>query len=30
MLTCPTHLPIYFCTEPIDFRNYAVTVIMRS
>lgn len=21
MLTCPTHLPIYFCTEPVDFRK---------
>jgi hypothetical protein len=21
MLTCPTHLPIYFCTTPVDFRQ---------
>ena len=21
MLTCPTHLPIYFCTQPVDFRK---------
>ena len=21
MLTCPTHLPIYFCTTPVDFRK---------
>ncbi len=21
MLTCPTHLPIYFCAEPVDFRK---------
>ena len=21
MLTCPTHLPIYFCTAPVDFRK---------
>ena len=21
MLTCPTHLPIYFCAQPVDFRK---------
>ncbi len=21
MLTCPTHLPNYFCTTPVDFRK---------
>ncbi|MFO0060296.1 MAG: hypothetical protein ACK57O_05395, partial [Planctomyces sp.] len=24
MLTCPTHLPIYFCTQPVDFRRSTV------
>jgi hypothetical protein len=21
MLTCPMHLPIYFCVQPVDFRK---------
>ncbi len=30
MLTCPTHLPIYFCAEPVDFRKKHARGITHS